>query len=192
MNSPASGDRDHRHRWRTGDRIPGVTMKHGAYILRIKVPATKNGKPTKFVTSADWKPGGWATELAALAARQQFKDWIDFDMHAAKRAAQSASVLPRTASLVASLARPEEPTRASGRSRPNVIRVAVHLNSVGGKVRLQLQLGQQLAGSSVDGDALLHWRKRSAGAQQRNAKRRRLEIESLGLAALGSEHLLEL
>ena len=41
--------------------MPGLQLKHGRYNLRIKVAEREGAKATKEVSSAEWKPGGWAT-----------------------------------------------------------------------------------------------------------------------------------
>ena len=84
--------------WRTLDRQPTAYQLHGVHHLRIGVAKQKGDarKLWKEVRSTGCKPGGWVTEAAALAARSQFKHWVDYEMNAPKRAAQSEASASRS------------------------------------------------------------------------------------------------
>ena len=91
--------------WRTLTRQPWCRVKDGQYILEMMVAKQKGDPRAKWmkVSSAAWKEGGWATEAAALAARTQFKQWVDTGMNAKKRAAQAESAAARSPAGLASL-----------------------------------------------------------------------------------------
>ena len=110
------------------------------------------------VHSTSWKPGGWATEAAALAARAQFKHWVDFERNAKKRAAQSESVASRSSAAMDALLQSPEPTRVSARKRPRDARVAVGLKAVGGRVQLGLAVAQIMPGGSPGPEELMQYR----------------------------------
>ena len=76
--------------------------------------------------STSWKPGGWATEAAALAARPAFKHWVDYDMNSQQRSAQAESAATRSPASLAALHRPLEPTRVSADVND---RVQAHLHA---------------------------------------------------------------
>ena len=152
-------------------------MKDGQYILEIMI-AKRKGEPRakwKEVSSAAWKEGGWATEAAALAARTQFKQWVDTGMNAKKRAAQAESAAARSPAGLASLLRPPAPTRASGRRRaPDNCQIEVAFKVCGGNlVKVELAFVATLRSSSIDMNTLWLYRKRSAAAHERAAKRAR-------------------
>ena len=163
--------------WRTLTRQPWCKVNHGQYILEIMV-AKRKGDPRakwKRVSSAAWKEGGWATEAAALAARTQFKQWVDTGMNAQQRAAQAESAAARSPAGLASLLRPPAPTRASGRRRaPDNCQIEVAFKVCGGNlVKVELAFVATLRSSSIDMNTLWLYRKRSAAAHERAAKRAR-------------------
>ena len=124
--------------WHTLARQPTTYHKDDRWRLVIssaKRKGDRNGLWER-VHSTSWKPGGWATEAAALAARAQFKHWVDFERNAKKRAAQSESVASRASAALDALLQTPEPTRVSGRKRPRHARVGVGLKVIGGKVQL--------------------------------------------------------
>jgi hypothetical protein len=149
--------------------------------LRIRVAKQRgdSSKLWKEVQSTDWKPGGWATEAAALAARPQFKDWVDYEMNQPKRTAQAGSTAARSPATIDMLVRPPHPTRSSDRKRSRLCSFGVkaNLNLVGGKVQLNLGVTRVDPEGSLSLDRLFQYHQRSAGAWQRAAKRRKREIE---------------
>ena len=153
--------------------------------------ATRSGDKRhlwKEVSSAAWKPGGWATQAAALAARIQFKHWVDFERNAKKRAAQSESVASRASAALDALLQTPEPTRVSGRKRPRHARVGVGLKVIGGKVQLGLALAEIMPDCSPGPDELIQYHARSAGSLQRVRKRRKRELDiKYGLHAVSCE-----
>ena len=176
--------------WRTLARQPCVRCTGGVYTLFILV-ATRSGDKRhlwKEVSSAAWKPGGWATQAAALAARIQFKHWVDFERNAKKRAAQSESVASRASAALDALLQTPEPTRVSGRKRPRHARVGVGLKVIGGKVQLGLALAEIMPDGSPGPDELIQYHSRSAGSLQRVRKRRKRELDiKYGLHAVSCE-----
>ena len=79
--------------WRTLSRQPICYSLHGRWWLYILM-AKRRGDKFKLwerVGSTEWKPGGRATEAAALAARAQFKQWVDYERNVQQRAAQARS-----------------------------------------------------------------------------------------------------
>ena len=110
--------------WRTLARQPFCYHRDGAYILGIQVAKQKGDKAAKWkrVYSTEWKPGGWATEAAALAARARFKHWVDYEMNAQQRTAQSEAAASRSPAVLGAL-RPPEPTRASSRNRSRIFTI---------------------------------------------------------------------
>ena len=178
--------------WRTLGRQPRVALKDGTFTLTIDYAKQKGDKCKLWarVSSADrWRRGGWATEAAALAARPHFKHWVDNEMNSQQRAAQSSSAVARSPASLAAALSPPLPTRVSGRKRPRAVHVAVGLNADGGRVQLSLTLATEMD-SSVGMEELLRYNQRARGALQRQAKRRRREIEALGLPEAGGSPLL--
>ena len=97
--------------WRTLARQPRAAFKDGVFTLSIDVAKQRGdnqSKAWKRVSAADgWKLGGWATEAAALAARHQFKHWVDYEMNSQQRGAQTDAARARSpASLAAALSPP--------------------------------------------------------------------------------------
>eukprot|EP00966_Prymnesium_polylepis_P031111 723885-Prymnesium_polylepis.1 len=77
--TPAAG----KH-WRTLKRLPWLDpLPDGSYRLQIEVAKERGAKRVRWkkVSSTEFKPGGWATEAAALAARPAFKRWVDYEMN---------------------------------------------------------------------------------------------------------------
>ena len=125
--------------WRTKARQPECFQDEGCWKLRIYVAKRKGDKSKLWnrVYSYDWKPDGWATEAAAMAARAAFKHWVDYERNSLQRQAQSKSVASRSSAALNVLLQTPEPTRVSRRNRPHDARdLAVSLIAVGGKVRL--------------------------------------------------------
>ena len=177
--------------WRTLDRQPTAYQLHGVYHLRIRV-AKQRADRSKFwkeFKSTDWKPGCWVTEAAALAARPQFKHWVDYDMNAAQRAGQSEASSSRSPAAINALLRPPAPTRASERLRSRVfsVHVSTGLKAGGGKVQLTLTVGQHVLSDVDDGELLSRYRKRSADALERAVKRRKYDMAKRNGSLFGAE-----
>jgi hypothetical protein len=103
--------------WQTLAKQPFCSKIKGVHRLTICV-AKKRGDKAKLWTkvymySTDWKPGGWATEAAALAARAQFKHWVDYERNVPKRTAQAEAAASRSTAALDALLRPPAPTRAT-------------------------------------------------------------------------------
>jgi hypothetical protein len=113
------------------------------------------------VGSTEWKPGGWATEAAALAARAQFKQWVDYERNVQQRAAQARSAASRSSSALEALLRPPEPTRATARKRPRGTRIAVSLNAVSGNVQLGLMCVELMAEGSPGPEEIVQYHHRT-------------------------------
>jgi hypothetical protein len=123
--------------WRTLGRQPRIVFRNGVYTLAIDYARRKGEKSSmwKRVYSADeWKPGGWATEAAALAARSQFKHWVDHDMHLQQRLAQADSAAARSPASLSAQQRPPDPTRVSSRKQPRNAHAIASLHVIDGKV----------------------------------------------------------
>ena len=116
--------------WRTMGRQPCLMNRDGVFVLHVDYAKQKGGKRQnwKRVYSSDqFKPGGWTTEAAALAARSEFKHWVDYEMNQVQRAGQVASSGRRSPATLATALSPLPPTRVSGRkrSRAGVVTVSV-------------------------------------------------------------------
>ena len=125
---------------------------HDHWRLWIKA-AQRNGDRRSLwhkVTSAKWKPDGWATEAAALAARLQFKHWVDYEMNSQQRLAQAGSAAARSSASLGALQRPPDPTRVSSRKQPRNAHAIASLHVIDGKVQLGLaSLGARPALTAV-------------------------------------------
>jgi hypothetical protein len=176
--------------WRTKARQPECYQDDDRWRLRIYVAKRKGDKSKLWnrVYSCDWKPDGWATEAAAMAARAAFKHWVDYERNLQQRQAQSASVASRSSAALNVLLQTPEPTRVSGRKRPRDARVAVSLIAVGGKVQLGMAVAELMPDGSPGPEELIQYHQRSAGMLQRARKRRKREIEMRsGLHAVSCE-----
>ena len=106
--------------WRTGKRQPGVmkpTPAFPKYRLRIEALERLGQKKRRMVISTEaGYDATWATEAAALAARSDFKRWVEDGMgYSQQRVAQAAAAAARTETVARDRAR--IPVRFSGRNR---------------------------------------------------------------------------
>jgi hypothetical protein len=171
--------------WRTLGRQPRHRLRHGVHVLNIDVAKQRGDKSPawdRVYSSTTFHPGGWATEAAALAARAAFKHWVDNEMNSQQRGAQLGAARARSPATLGMVLSPPAPTRVSGRKRPLVMDVHVGLNVDGGRVKLALTL-KPMIDYSVGAEDIVRFNQRARGALQRQAKRRRREIESFGLPA---------
>lgn len=171
--------------WRTLGRQPRHRVRDGAHDLNIDFAKQRGDKSHAWghvYSSTTFHPGGWATEAAALAARPAFKHWVDYEMNQGQRAGQAVSAGRRSPAALGMALSPPAPTRVSSRKRPAVTDVHVGLNMDGGRVKLALTL-KPMIDYSVGAEEIARFSQRARGALQRQAKRRRREIESFGLPA---------
>jgi hypothetical protein len=177
--------------WRTLGRQPRLVKRHGAIILHIDYATRPRDKSSawKRVSSDQFKPGGWVTEAAALAAASKFKHWVDHEMNSQQRLAQKSSATARASAALATALSPPPPMRVSGRKRPRAVHVDVGLNADGGRVTLALTV-KSMVDSSVRVEDIAHFNERARGLLERAAKRRRSKVEALGLPVVGGEHTL--
>ena len=110
-------------------------------------------------------------------------------MNSQQRSVQAESAEARLQTTLAALQRPPEPTRASPRTRPQDGCVHVALECSGAKVSVHLSTTQVARDSAPDRLALQDYYKRAAGALSRAAKRRKRDLESIGLPPVGCEML---
>ena len=105
--------------WRTKGRQPECIQSDGRWRLRISAAKQKGDRFQLWhrVYSTEWKRDGWATEAAALAARAQFKHWVDFERNVKKRTAQSKAAASRSSASLDALLQSPEPTRVSARKQ---------------------------------------------------------------------------
>ena len=111
---------DDRKGWRTGGRQPGLMKPcrgHPNYRLRIEALERPSQKKRRMVFSTEaGYDKAWATEAAALAARSDFKRWVEDGMGGSQqRVAQAAATAARTETAARDQAR--IPVRFSGRNR---------------------------------------------------------------------------
>ena len=179
--------------WRTLGRQPRIVFSNGVYTLAIDYARRKGEKSSmwKRVYSADeWKPGGWATEAAALAARSQFKHWVDHGMHLQQRLAQADSAAARSPASLGALQRPPDPTRVSGRKQPRNAHAIASLHVIDGKVQLGLAVAERMPDSSPGPDELIQYHSRSAGAMASQTHSQMWSDSSKSIRAIGVQRSL--
>ena len=167
--------------WRTLARQPWCIEYLAKWRLVIRVAKQKGDRPGKWklVYSTDFKEGGWATKAAAFAARSSFKQWVDTGMHPQCRLAQKSSVVPRNQAFLNSLLRTPDPARVSKRK--------AEPDSSQSTTTVEAELD-----SSVKWEQIIHYRKRSAAAQERVVKRHRRELEvRSGLQLVGGQSYMQ-
>eukprot|EP00966_Prymnesium_polylepis_P050479 1168670-Prymnesium_polylepis.1 len=162
--------------WRTGDRQPEACHVHKTWRLRIRYAPYQGARKAQQKVAWSTDQGyeqTWATQAAAIAAKADFKAWVNHGRGGKQRTAQLASAAARVKAVELARAEPLLPSRFSGRHKaeseleaPAFATVVLRVGATGA---VTLALG--VAAPRSD-SLLLQWRERSAQVVDRRKRRR--------------------